>query len=84
MQRRRPDSGPVCVRHPRLFDRIHEGESKEDANERMAHAAHLCRVACPRLEQCREDRKNNPDGRVTGVIAGKYRGFAVNGRRASV
>lgn len=83
MSRRKADLRPVCVRHPRLFDRIHEGESKEAANERMAHAAHLCKVACHRLEQCRQDRLDNPDPRVTGVIAGRYRGFAVNGRKVS-
>lgn len=74
---KKPDPRPICTRYPHLFDRINEGESKKDANERMAHAAHLCKVACHRVEQCRQERSTNPDYRVTGVIAGRYRAFSL-------
>lgn len=83
MLRKMPDPRPVCARHPHLFDRINEGETKRQANERMAHAAHLCKVACHRLEQCSKERRDNPDPRVTGVIAGRYRGFSVSERKVS-
>lgn len=83
MPQGKADSWPVCVRHPHLFDRINEGETKKQANERMAHAAHLCKVACHRLEQCSKERRGSPYPQATGVVAGRYRGFPVSERKVS-
>lgn len=72
----RPDPLPICTRHPHLFDRIHDGESKAQANERMEHAAHLCKVSCHRLEECRTIRNRNRDW-TTGVVAGGFQKFKI-------
>jgi hypothetical protein len=65
----------ACVgRWPGLFDPPGQGESLDhpDVAHRRGIAVSICR-ACPCLEMCREWAESQPQGRLSGVVAGEIR-----------